>query len=63
MISHSQEKHVTTAINKAISKTTNVHSRHAAVISKNGKFICSATNTETYHAEIACLKLALIKGS
>lgn len=64
MISDSKFRYVDFAINTAKKNTSNyLNSKHGAVIVKNGKFICSAPNTESFHAEINVLKQAQLKGS
>ncbi len=57
------EKLINTARLTAINKSNCVTSKHAAILIKNGKYICGANNTESLHAEINCMKQALIKGS
>ena len=63
MASNHYNKFINIAINQAINNKSSVTSKHCAVLVKNGKYICDAPNVIGVHAELNCLKIAMLKGS
>lgn len=63
MISNNNMKFVGVARQNAINNDNGVNSKHGAVIVKQGKIVCGATNNESLHAEMNCIKRAHLKGS